>query len=216
MKFEKIVELKHLPQQVDTYDIEVDADNDHDHNFVVAGMIVHNSNGIEPSFAHHYSRNIIKPGKNTKENVDVWSYEALLYREIFGESVELPDTWGETDNIAPEDHIAIQSAAQKWVDSSISKTINIPTDFDYDKFSSIYMKAYDEGLKGCTTFRFNPAAFQGVLVKKEDLANTEYTFTMEDGNDYTFRGDEVIEFEGEETTAANLYDAVKEGYYGKL
>jgi len=174
------------------------------------------SNGIEPSFAHHYTRNIIKPGKKTKENVDVWSYEALLYRHTFGESVELPDTWGETDNISPRQHIAVQAASQKWIDSSISKTVNIPTDFNYDEFKDIYMDAYDQNLKGCTTFRFNPENFQGVLVKKEDLANTGYTFVMDDGEEHTFQGDDIIEYEGEETTAANLYDAIKEGYYGKL
>jgi len=174
------------------------------------------SNGIEPSFSHHYTRNIIEEGKNTKVNVDVWSYEGLLYREIFGENVDLPDTWKDADSITPADHIRVQAAAQKWTYSSISKTVNIPTDYDYDKFKDVYMDAYDSGLKGCTTFRFNPEVFQGVLVKKDDLANTEYTFTMDDGVEHTFKGDEVIMYEEQETTAANLYDAMKEGYYGKL
>lgn len=174
------------------------------------------SNGIEPSFSHNYSRNIIQEGKKTKEKVDVWSYEALLYKEIFGSTVELPDTWSDTDNISPSEHIAIQAAAQKWIDSSISKTINIPTNFDYDEFKHIYMEAYDQGLKGCTTFRYNPENFQGVLVKNDDLANTEYVFTMEDGEEHKFKGGDLIEYDGEEHTAANLYDAIKEGYYGKL
>ena len=174
------------------------------------------SNGIEPSFSHHYTRNIIEEGKNTKVNVDVWSFEALFYRETFGEGVDLPETWCDADTITPADHVKVQAAAQKWVDSSISKTVNIPTDFDFDKFKDVYMDAYDSGLKGCTTFRFNPEVFQGVLVKHDDLANTNYTFTMEDGSEETFTGDEIITYEGEETTAANLYDAIKEGYYGKL
>ena len=75
----------------------------------------------------------------------------------------------------------IQAAAQIWIDSSISKTANVPTDFKYEDFKDIYLYAHEKGLKGCTTFRFNPEAFQGVLVKEEDLKNTNYVFTLEDG-----------------------------------
>ena len=110
----------------------------------------------------------------------------------------------------------IQAAAQRWVDSSISKTANVPTDFDYEEFKDIYMYAYERGLKGCTTFRFNPEAFQGVLVKGKDLQNTKYTFVLDDGSEVTLRGDEEIEYDGEMHTAANLFDALKEGYYGKF
>jgi len=174
------------------------------------------SNGIEPSFAHHYTRNLIVEGKNTKESVDVWSYESLVYRDIFGADVELPSEWDTSDNLTPKEHIDVQAAAQVWIDSSISKTVNIPTDFPFDEFKEVYTYAYNKGLKGVTTFRFNPEVFQGVLVKKDDLANTEYTFTMDDGSDQTFKGDDMITYEGQETTAANLFDALKEGYYGKL
>ena len=75
----------------------------------------------------------------------------------------------------------IQAAAQKWIDSSISKTANVPTDYKYEDFKDIYLYAHEQGLKGCTTFRFNPEAFQGVLVKEEDLKNTTYVFTLDDG-----------------------------------
>ena len=78
------------------------------------------------------------------------------------------------------------------------------------------MTAYEQGLKGCTTFRFNPQNFQGVLVKEEDLENTEYTFRLEDGSEMTCKGNEQIDYDGETHTAANLYDALKEGYYGKF
>ena len=78
------------------------------------------------------------------------------------------------------------------------------------------MYASDSGLKGCTTFRFNPEAFQGVLVKEKDLENTQYEFTLEDGSVITVKGNEEIEYDGELHTAANLYDALKEGYYGKF
>lgn len=110
----------------------------------------------------------------------------------------------------------IQAAAQRWIDSSISKTANVPTDFPFEQFKDIYMYASDSGLKGCTTFRFNPEAFQGVLVKEKDLENTLYEFTLEDGSVISVKGNEEIEYDGELHTAANLYDALKEGYYGKF
>jgi ribonucleoside-diphosphate reductase alpha chain len=102
------------------------------------------------------------------------------------------------------------------VDSSISKTANVPTDYPYEKFKDIYHYAYTKGLKGCTTFRFNPQAFQGVLVKDKDLENTLYKFTLEDGSIIEVKGNEEIEYDGEIHSAANLYDAIKEGYYGKF
>jgi ribonucleoside-diphosphate reductase alpha chain len=112
--------------------------------------------------------------------------------------------------------VDIQAASQKWIDSSISKTANVPTDFKYEDFKGIYLYAHEKGLKGCTTFRFNPEAFQGVLVKEDDLKNTTYVFTLEDGSEISARGDEEIEYDGETHTAANLFDAMKEGYYGKF
>jgi len=183
------------------------------------------SNGIEPSFAHLYSRNVIREGKKSKEKVDVLSYELLAYRATVNERAApytddaanvLPPAFISADAIRPIDHVAVQAAAQKWIDSSISKTANVPTDFPFDEFKDIYMTAYEQGLKGCTTFRFNPENFQGVLVKEEDLENTEYTFRLEDGSEMTCKGNEQIDYDGETHTAANLYDALKEGYYGKF
>ena len=78
------------------------------------------------------------------------------------------------------------------------------------------MYACEQGLKGCTTFRFNPERFQGVLVRDQDLRDTVYRFTLEDGSVIELEGGEEVEYEGERHTAANLYDAIKEGYYGKL
>lgn len=92
----------------------------------------------------------------------------------------------------------------------------MPTDYPYEDFKDIYLYAFERGLKGCTTFRFNPSAFQGVLVKEEDLENTTYRFTLEDGTVVEARGNEEIEYDGDVHTAANLYDAIKEGYYGKF
>lgn len=183
------------------------------------------SNGIEPSFAHHYSRNVIKAGKKSKESVDVYSFELLAYRELINagampytedEACRLPDYFITADDISPAQHVDIQATAQRWIDSSISKTANVPTDFPFEQFKDIYMYASDSGLKGCTTFRFNPEAFQGVLVKEKDLENTQYEFTLEDGSVITVKGNEEIEYDGELHTAANLYDALKEGYYGKF
>ena len=183
------------------------------------------SNGIEPSFAHHYSRNVLREGKKSKEKVEVFSYELLAYRALInakampGSQVaeeRLPDYFVAADDISPKEHVDIQAAAQRWVDSSISKTANVPTDYPYEDFKDIYAYAHRQGLKGCTTFRFNPAAFQGVLVKEHDLANTTYRFELEDGSVVEVKGNEEIEYDGETHTAANLFDALKEGYYGKF
>ena len=180
------------------------------------------SNGIEPSFAHHYFRNLIREGKKTKEKVDVFSYELLKYREVVDKNASpddansLPDYFISSESITPREHVDIQAAAQKWIDSSISKTANVPTEYPYEDFKGIYSYAYEQGLKGCTTFRFNPEAFQGVLVKEKDLKNTQYIFTLEDGSEVAVQGDQEIEYDGEIHSAANLYDALKEGYYGKF
>jgi ribonucleoside-diphosphate reductase alpha chain len=183
------------------------------------------SNGIEPSFAHHYSRNVIREGKKSKEKVDVYSFELLAYRELVnpkampysdGPEAKLPDYFIAADDISPKEHVDIQAASQIWIDSSISKTANVPTDFPYEDFKDIYRYAHEKGLKGCTTFRFNPAAFQGVLVKEKDLENTTYRFELEDGSVVEVKGNEQIEYDGEMHTAANLFDALKEGYYGKF
>ncbi len=183
------------------------------------------SNGIEPSFAHHYSRNVIREGRKTKEKVDVFSFELLAYRQLINpeampcaENAEarLPDCFVSSEEVTPKQHVDIQAAAQKWVDSSISKTANVPTDYPFEDFKDIYLYAYDQGLKGCTTFRFNPEAFQGVLVKEKDLENTTYEFKLEDGSTVKLKGNEEVEYDGETHSAANLFDALKEGYYGKF
>ena len=183
------------------------------------------SNGIEPSFAHHYARNVIREGKKSKEKVDVFSFELLAYRELINakampfseiEDEKLPDYFLDSSTIMAKAHVDIQAASQKWIDSSISKTINVPTDYDFEDFKNIYLYAYDKGLKGCTTFRFNPEAFQGVLVTEKDLESTTYKFTLDDGSEIEVKGNEEIEYDGEMHSAANLYDALKEGYYGKF
>jgi len=160
------------------------------------------SNGIEPSFAHHYSRNIIREGKKTKEKVDVFSFELLAYRHLINHKA-MPYS-EQADEQLPDYFI------------TADKTANVPTDYPYEDFKSIYEYAYEKGLKGCTTFRFNPEAFQGVLVKESDLENTTYQFTLEDGHVVEVKGNAQIEYDGEMHSAANLFDALKEGYYGKF
>ena len=95
------------------------------------------SNGIEPSFAHHYFRNVIREGKKSKEKIDVFSFELLAYRELINPNAipggttaadKLPDYFTTADDITPREHVDIQAASQKWIDSSISKTANVPTD----------------------------------------------------------------------------------------
>ncbi len=183
------------------------------------------SNGIEPSFAHKYSRNVLREGKKSKEKVDVFSFELLAYRTLVNQKADpdatddecrLPDYFVSADAVTPTQHVDVQAAAQKWIDSSISKTANVPTDYPYEDFKNIYMYAFDKGLKGCTTFRFNPSAFQGVLVKDKDLEDTLYRFQLASGETVEVKGNEEIEYDGELHSAANLYDALKEGYYGKF
>jgi ribonucleoside-diphosphate reductase alpha chain len=168
---------------------------------------------------------VIREGKKSKERVDVYSFELLAYRELVNPRAmpgstnaaeALPDYFMTAESIGPREHVEIQAAAQKWVDSSISKTANVPTEFRYEDFKDIYLFAHEKGLKGCTTFRFNPEAHQGVLVKENDLKSTFYVFVLEDGTEIVARGDEEIEYDGEVHTAANLYDALKEGYYGRF
>lgn len=179
------------------------------------------SNGIEPSFAHTYFRNLVRPGKKTKERVEACSMELLAYRHLVDPQADpaqgslLPDHFVTAEEVTPEQHVTMQAAAQKWVDSSISKTANVPADYPFEAFKDIYRLAYREGLKGCTTFRFNPEAFQGVLVRRQDLATTRYRFHLEDGTTIEARGDEEIDYDGETHNAANLFDALKEGYYDR-
>ena len=183
------------------------------------------SNGIEPSFAHCYTRNVIRNGKKSKQRVEVFSYELLAYRKLIDPEARpagadsarsLPQYFVTAETITPRQHVDVQAAAQTWIDSSISKTANVPTDFSFEDFKDIYLQAYRKKLKGCTTFRYNPAAFQGVLIRNEDLAASVYRFTLADNSTIEVSGDEVVEYDGEAHTAANLHEALKEGYYGKF
>jgi len=111
------------------------------------------SSGIEPVFAYAYTRKVLqKDGSRTEE--EVVDYAVQMWREKFGDT-ELPDYFVNAQTLAPLDHVKMQAAAQKWVDSSISKTINCPEDISFDAFKDVYMQAWDTGCKGCTTYRPN-------------------------------------------------------------
>ena len=173
------------------------------------------SNGLEPSFANSYMRNIRQPGKKTKVQEEVMSYEFYLWTKMFGDK-ELPENWCIADDLSVDDHINVQSVIQKWTDAACSKTINIPTDYPFDDFKETYFKGWKAGLKGITTFRFNPEVFSGVLVRKEDLENTKYVFITEDNEEIVVQGSDEIFYDGETHNAANLFDALKEGLYGDM
>ncbi len=111
------------------------------------------SSGIEPVFAYAYTRKVLqKDGSRTEE--EVVDYAVQMWREKFGDK-ELPDYFVNAQTLAPLEHVKMQAAAQKWVDSSISKTINCPEDISFDAFKDVYMEAWDSGCKGCTTYRPN-------------------------------------------------------------
>ncbi|MEM8580510.1 MAG: adenosylcobalamin-dependent ribonucleoside-diphosphate reductase [Pseudomonadota bacterium] len=128
------------------------------------------SSGIEPVFAYAYTRKVLqKDGSRTEE--EVVDYAVNLWREKFGEK-DLPGYFVNAQTLAPLDHVRMQAAAQKWVDSSISKTINCPEDISFEDFKHVYMEAWDTGCKGCTTYR--PNAVTGSVLsissKEEDEA----------------------------------------------
>ncbi|MBI1170139.1 adenosylcobalamin-dependent ribonucleoside-diphosphate reductase [bacterium] len=125
------------------------------------------SSGIEPVFAYAYTRKVLqKDGSRTEE--EVVDYAVRLWRETHGDA-PLPDYFVNAQTLPPLDHVRMQAAAQKWIDSSISKTINCPEDISFDDFSQVYMEAWDQGCKGCTTYRPN-AVTGSVLTVSETAA----------------------------------------------
>jgi ribonucleoside-diphosphate reductase alpha chain len=127
------------------------------------------SSGIEPVFAYAYTRKVLqKDGSRTEE--EVTDYAVKLWRDKFGDK-ELPEHFVNAQTLAPLDHVRMQSAAQKWIDSSISKTINCPEDIGFEDFKSVYMAAWDQGCKGCTTYRPNDVT--GSVLSVSESADAE-------------------------------------------
>jgi ribonucleoside-diphosphate reductase alpha chain len=122
------------------------------------------SSGIEPVFAYVYKRRILQPdGTRTEEDVEDYAYK--LFRARFGESAVLPDYFVNAQTLTPADHLAVQAAAQKYIDSSISKTINVPAAISFEAFKDVYTSAYAMGCKGCTTYR--PNAVTGAVLEAQ-------------------------------------------------
>jgi ribonucleoside-diphosphate reductase alpha chain len=127
------------------------------------------SSGIEPVFAYAYTRKVLqKDGSRTEE--EVVDYAVRLWREMHGDK-ELPDYFVNAQTLPPLDHVRMQAAAQKWVDSSISKTINCPEDISFEDFQQVYMAAWDQGCKGCTTYR--PNAVTGSVLTVSEKAEAK-------------------------------------------
>ncbi len=125
------------------------------------------SSGLEPVFSFTYTRHVMMPD-GTKREEEVSDYAYRLFRTLHGDAAPLPAHFVDAQSLAPGDHLAMQAAIQDYIDSSISKTINIPEDFPFAAFAEVYMQAYDLGCKGCTTYRPTPARGAVLEVKKKE------------------------------------------------
>ncbi|HVV65149.1 MAG TPA: adenosylcobalamin-dependent ribonucleoside-diphosphate reductase [Rhizomicrobium sp.] len=128
------------------------------------------SSGVEPVFAYSYKRRVLQPdGTRTEEEVEDFAYRE--FRARFGADAALPDYFVNAQTLSPDDHLRVQAAAQRHIDSSISKTINVPAAISFEAFKDVYLKAYDAGCKGCTTYR--PNAVTGAVLSVEAPAEPE-------------------------------------------
>ena len=156
------------------------------------------SSGIEPVFAYAYTRKVLqKDGSRSEE--EVVDYAVQLWRDRFGDT-PLPDYFVNAQTLAPLDHVRMQAAAQKWVDSSISKTINCPEDISFDDFKEVYMAAWDQGCKGCTTYRPNAVTGSVLSVSEStDKTPSEQPAQMGEGAEVIYMSeplDRPTELEG--------------------
>jgi ribonucleoside-diphosphate reductase alpha chain len=125
------------------------------------------SSGIEPVFAFSYKRKVLQPDGSRREEI-VSDYAVRLFQQKFGADAALPDYFVSAQTLSPADHLAVQAAAQPFVDSAISKTINVPASISFEDFSHVYLEAYEQGCKGCTTYR--PNAVTGSVLSIEEPA----------------------------------------------
>ena len=136
------------------------------------------SSGIEPVFAYAYTRKVLqKDGSRTEE--EVVDYAVQMWRDKFGDA-DLPDYFVNAQTLSPSDHVKMQAAAQVWIDSSISKTINVPEDIDFEAFKNVYMQAYETGCKGCTTYRPNDVTGSVLSVAEDKPAAPEVVSKNDD------------------------------------
>ena len=147
------------------------------------------SSGIEPVFAYAYTRKVLqKDGSRTEE--EVVDYAVQMWRELKGDT-PLPDYFVNAQTLPPADHVKMQAAAQKWIDSSISKTINCPEDISFDAFKDVYMQAWDTGCKGCTTYRPNEVtgSVLSVSSEKTDKAPADSPDQVSEGGEIVYMSD---------------------------
>jgi len=124
------------------------------------------SSGLEPVFSFKYTRNVLMPD-GTRREEEVSDHAYRLFRRLKGDSAPLPDYFVDTQALSPADHVVMQAAVQKYIDSSISKTINVPADFPFEQFKDVYLQAYELGCKGCTTYRPNEVTGAVLEVRPE-------------------------------------------------
>ncbi len=130
------------------------------------------SSGIEPVFSFRHTRNVLMPdGARREEEVEDYAYRQ--FRRIRGETVPLPEYFVDAQVLTPEDHLVMQAAVQKHVDSSISKTINVPADIPFERFKDVYQQAYALGCKGCTTYRPNEVTGAVLAIRPETAAGAD-------------------------------------------
>ncbi len=147
------------------------------------------SSGIEPVFAYAYNRKVLqKDGTRTEE--EVVDYAVQMWREKFGDR-DLPEYFVNAQTLAPLEHVKMQAAAQKWVDSSISKTINCPEDITFEAFKDVYMEAYETGCKGCTTYRPNEVTGSVLSVSEEKASDAPEVVTSSDEEPQQPHGDVI-------------------------
>ena len=127
------------------------------------------SSGLEPVFSFSYTRGVLQPDGSRREE-EVTDYAYRLFRRLRGETAPLPSAFVDAQRLAPAEHVVMQAAVQKYIDSSISKTINVPESIDFDAFRDVYEQAYELGCKGCTTYRPNDITGSVLEVKKEPPA----------------------------------------------
>ncbi len=125
------------------------------------------SSGLEPVFSFTYTRKVLMPDGARKEET-VSDYAWRQYIRLFGDNAQLPDYFVTAQTLTPGDHVRMQAAVQKYVDSSISKTINVPEDISFEAFKDVYMQAWESGCKGCTTYRPNDITGSVLETAKED------------------------------------------------
>jgi ribonucleoside-diphosphate reductase alpha chain len=127
------------------------------------------SSGIEPVFALSYKRRVRQPD-NTFVEEQVQDYALAVWKRLKGEAAPPDYSFVSAQTLSPGDHLVMQAAAQEYIDSSISKTINCPEDIAFDEFAEVYTRAFDLGCKGCTTYRPNAVTGSVLSVEKKPEA----------------------------------------------